>query len=77
MFLHATEGIGAQDRFLRDATDAKRLRGLQERLDKVMGKAPLQTVKYTGVVVGSRYPQGKRLPWADDEKAELAPPCPE
>lgn len=77
MILHATEGTGAQDHFLRDATDAKRSCGLRERLDKVMGKAPLQTVKYAEVVVGSRYLQGKRLPWADEEKAELAPPCPE
>lgn len=45
MILHTTEGIGAHDRFLQDATDAKRLRGLQERLDKTMGKAPLQTIK--------------------------------
>ena len=73
MILYATDGIGVRDPFLRDATDAKRLRGLQERLDKIMSKAPLQTVKYTEVVFGSRYPQGKHLPWADDENRLLSP----
>ena len=73
MILYATDGTGVRDPFLRDATDAKRLRALQERLDKIMSKAPLQTVKYTEVVFGSRYPQGKRLPWADDENRLLSP----
>lgn len=73
MILHATEGIGAHDRFLQGATDAKRLRGLQERLDKIMGNAPLQTTKYTEVVFGSRHAQGKRLPWTDDENRLLSP----
>lgn len=73
MILHATEGIGARDHFLRDAMDAERLRGLQGRLDKIMGEAPLQPVKYTGVVFGSRYPRGKCLPWADDENHLLSP----
>lgn len=67
------ESIGAQDRFLQDATNTKRLRGLWERLDKIMVRAPLQTVKYTEVLFGSSYPQGKHLSWADDENHLLSP----
>ena len=73
VMLHTMEGIGAQDRFLRGVMDAKRLCGLQKGLDKIMGKALLQTVKYTEVVFGSRYPQGKSLLLADDENRCRSP----